>query len=378
MNANKPLDRIIVVDFTQAFSGPYCTMMLADNGARVIKIERKGIGDMLRDAGPFDNNNNSLYFASGNRGKESIALDFKNDDDRSLAWALIRKADILVENFRPGVMDKLGFSYDKVKELNSKIVYASISGFGHTGPQKHEPGFDMVAQGYSGIMSVNGELDGNSLRIGVSIGDMAGGVFAYMSIMTAMFARERTGIGTRIDVAMLDSLFALMPPEVANYMNCHKTSTTRGNAHPCIAPFGVIYSSDGELIISVLGTKIWKAYCSALEMPELADNPLFCTNELRLKNRTVLRELTRPLYRKKTTEEWLKIFKKFGVPCAKVNNVEDACNMEQIKERNMLCKSGDYILAGNPMKMSSYEDNYIKGKIPELGEHTDAVRKEFC
>ena len=377
MNTKQPLEGIVVVDFTQAFSGPYCTMMLADNGARVIKIERKGVGDMLRDAGPFDKNHNSLYFASGNRGKESIALDFNNNDDVKLAWSIIKKADILVENFRPGVMSQLGFSYEKVKNVNTKIIYASISGFGQTGPRKHEPGFDMIAQGYSGLMSVNGELGGSSLRVGVSMGDMAGGMFAYMAIMTAMFVRASTSIGTRIDIAMLDSLFALMPPEVANYMNCRNIPKTRGNSNPEIAPFGVVNTADGELIICVLGQKIWKAYCVAIEMPELSENSLFSTNEVRLQNRTALRELTRPLYKRKTSHEWMEIFHKSGVPCAKVNNIQDACEMEQITARNMLCKSGNYTLAGNPMKMSNFEDSFVKGEVPELGEHTTEIRNEF-
>jgi len=365
------------MDFTQAFSGPFCTMMLADNGARVIKIEKKITGDMLRDAGPFDDDHNSLYFASGNRGKESVELDLTDSNDIALVKAIIKDADILVENFRPGVMAKLGLSYEDVIKINPKIIYTSISGFGQTGPRKHEPGFDMIAQGYSGLMSVNGELHGKALRVGVSIGDMNGGLFAYMGTMTALYAREKNEKGSHVDISMTDGLFALMPPQVANYSNTGKIETTCGNAHPAIAPFGVVATADGEIIISILGKKLWHAFCDLINRPEIEMDERFKTNELRLKNRNEFRKIERPILKTKTSDEWISLFQKAGIPCARINNIKEACEMEQIKARNMLCKAGDYILAGNPMKMSGYSDDYVKGKIPDLGEHTDKIRNEF-
>ena len=198
MNRLIPLENIIVIDFTQAFSGPFATMMMADNGARVIKIEQTGKGDMLRDAGPFDKNHNSLYFSSGNRGKESIELNLKNNKDIKLVKSIIKKADILAENFRPGVLDKLGLSYEEVRSINPDIIYTSVSGFGHSGPKKNDPGFDMIAQGFSGIMSLNGEVGTKSLRIGLSIGDIIGGMYAYMATVTALYAREKNNQGTSV------------------------------------------------------------------------------------------------------------------------------------------------------------------------------------
>jgi CoA:oxalate CoA-transferase len=372
-----PLEGLLVIDFTQAFSGPFCTMNLADYGARVIKIEQVGNGDMLRAAGPYDENHKSLYFPSGNRGKESIEIDLKDVKDRELIKTIIEKADILVENFRPGVMDKLGFGYAVVKNINSKIIYASISGFGHTGPKCMEPGFDMIAQGYSGIMSVNGEDNSNSLKIGISIGDIVGGMYAYMAIVTALYAREKNGIGTHVDIAMLDSLFSLLALHISNYTATGRIGVPSGNAHPQISPFGSVLTMDSEVIVTVLGDKLWHAFCISVGKPELEKNKHFSTNELRIKNRGELRGILRPHFKTKTSKEWIDVFHKFGIPCAKVNNIREACEMDQIAARNMLCKSGDYILAGNPMKMSAYKDSYVKGKVPELGEHTYAVRKEF-
>ncbi len=376
MQLEKALKDITVVDFTQAFAGPYCTMMLADNGARVIKIERPGCGDMLRDAGPFSDSDESLYFVSGNRGKESITLDLTKEADCNLAKKIIKNADILVENFKPGVMAKLGFSYETVSALQPSIIYASISGFGHTGPKSYLPGFDMVAQGYSGIMSVNGESDQTSERMGVSIGDMAGGMFAYMALTTALYAREKTGKGTYIDISMLDSLFALLPPQVAHYNNTGIIDTPVGNHHPNVCPFGVIKSKDGEIIVSVLGKKLWHLFCDAIGKPEIEADARFSSNEARLENRVDLQSIVHPVIRGKTTCEWLEILNQIGIPCAPVNNLQQASEMEQITARDMLIKAGNYIVAGNPMKLSAY-DCLPTGAVPKLGEHTESIIKEF-
>lgn len=378
MNKNIfPLDRVLVIDFTQAFSGPFCTMNLADQGARVIKIERPGTGDMLRKAGPFDGNHRSMYFASGNRGKKSVALDLSSKKDKKLIFSMIKKADIIVENFRPGVMDKLGYGYEDVKKVTPEIIYASISGFGHTGSKKMEPGFDMIAQGYSGLMSVCGDIGNDFQRVGISIGDIIGGMYCYMSIMTALYGREKTGKGTYIDVSMLDGLFSILSPEVASYMNTGQISKPSGNSHPNICPFGVVYTKDGKIIISVLGAKLWKKFCLAINMPELESHELYSTNELRLKNRVLFRKLIRPVFKTKYSKEWLDIFHKTGIPCGLVNDIKSACEMDQIKARNMICKAGEFMLAGNPMNLRTFSNPEEKGKVPELGEHTYSIKKEF-
>jgi CoA:oxalate CoA-transferase len=376
--SNKPLDGILVVDFTQAFSGPFCAMMLSDNGARVIKIERPGSGDMLRDAGPFDDKHDSLYFASGNRGKESVEFNLGNEEDKKVIFNIIKKADILLENFRPGVMEKLGYGYEAVKAVNPNIIYTSISGFGQTGPRKHEPGFDMIAQGYSGLMSVNGQEHGEPTRVGVSMGDMTGSVFAYMSTMTALYARAVNGKGTHVDISMVDGLFALMQPCVPNYLQMGKVDGPEGNSHPAVSPFGMIPTKDGHVIVAVLGAKLWKSFCQAIERPEIESEVDFDSNEHRLQNREALRQIVRPIFKTKSTEEWLDVLQKGGIPCAKVNTIKDACEFDQIIARNMICQAGDYKLAGNPMKFSEYEDESVKKPVPTLGEHTDTIKKEFA
>jgi len=374
---SKPLDNILIVDFSQALAGPYCTLLMADNGARVIKIERPGSGDMLRDAEPMNSKKESLFFASGNRGKESVALDLTLEENKAFIWEIIEKADVLVENFRPGVMKKLGFSYEEVEKVNPSIIYTSISGFGQTGPMSHEPGFDLVGQGYSGIMSVNGEPTQDSERVGIVIGDISAGMWGYMATMTALYAREKTGNGAHVDISMLDGLFAMLPPQVANYMNEGIISTPSGNCDPVGAPFGVIPVKDGQIIITILGNKLWGEYCRVIGKPELENDKSFHSNELRVKNRAELRKVTRPIMKTKTVEEWINQLKNAGIPCGVVNNVKDACNMEQIQSRNMLCQAGKYKMAGNPMKISGYEDPNEKGNVPGLGEDTQKILNEF-
>lgn len=333
---------------------------------------------MLRDAGPFGDQNDSLYFASGNRGKESVTFDLNNPADKEIILNIIKKADILVENFRPGVMDKLGFGYDDVKKLNPNIIYTSISGFGQTGPRKHEPGFDMVAQGYSGLMSVNGYEDGGPTRVGISIGDITGGMFGYMSTLTALYARAVNGKGAHVDVSMLDGLFSLMQPSVANYLQTGKIDEPEGNSHLAVSPFGMLPTKDGNIIIAVLGTKLWGLFTRAIGKPEIETSVDFASNESRLQHREALRKIVRPIFKTKTTDEWISILESAGIPCAKVNNIKDACEFDQIQARNMLCQAGEYKLAGNPMKFSEYDDEAVKKPVPKLGEHTSAIREEFA
>ena len=219
-------------------------------------------------------------------------------------------------------MDKLGLGYEEVRDINPKIIYTSVSGFGHSGPKCLEPGFDMIAQGYSGLMSVNGEVGSSSLRVGISIGDIVAGLYAYMGIVTALYARERNNLGTHVDIAMLDGLFSILSPQVANYTATGRIDSPYGNAHPLVSPFGTVLTVDGEIIISVLGSKLWHLFCIAIEKPELENDELFSTNELRLKNREKLRGILRPHFKTKMSREWVDIFYKYGIPCAKVNNLE--------------------------------------------------------
>lgn len=373
----KPLEDLLVVDFSQAIAGPFCTMMMADNGARVIKVERAGSGDIWRDSGPADKQGNSLYFAAANRGKQSLELDLKSDADVVFAKRLIAKADILVENFRPGTMEKLGLGYESVQSINPKLLYVSISGFGQTGPMRDEPGFDMIAQGYSGIMSINGPLHGDATRVGVAIGDLQAAQYAYMATMTALHACDRTGQGSHIDVALTDSLFSLLLFQVPNYFENGVVDDPYGNSHPTMAPYGVIPTKDGQIIVAVAGDRLWQRFCQALEAPEMQHDPRFKTNADRIKNREAFRSLERPILKSKTTEQWLSIFHDLGIPAAQLNNVEQACAMEQFLARNMIIESGEYRMAGNPMKFSGVDDATVVPEAPRLGQHNQLIRSEF-
>lgn len=374
---SRVLDDVLVLDFTQALAGPYCTMLLAYNGARVIKIERPGDGDMLRSAAPFTKEGTSVFWASANANKESCALDLKNLQDIALIKKIIQKADILVENFRPGVMEKLGLGYEEVKKINPAIVYTSISGFGTTGPMAHAPGFDLVGQGYSGMMSINGDLDKDSGRIGFPVGDVSAGMWGYMATMTAYCGHLRSGKGAYVDVSMLDGLFAMMPAEVVAYTKLNEIEHCSGNIDPAAAPFGALRTKDGAVIVAVLGEKLWLNFCQALDKMNWHDDPKFKTGPDRIKNRTDLQAVVQPLFRQKTTAEWQKILTDAGIPNGIVNNIKQACELPQIKARNMLINAGDYTVPGNPMKINGSHDLDTLNTPEELGASTAKIRKEF-
>ncbi|CNI92929.1 CaiB/BaiF CoA transferase family protein [Yersinia aldovae] len=371
------LNDVLVIDFTQALAGPYCTLLLSYNGARVIKIERPASGDMLRSAAPFTPEGLSIFWASVNSNKESCALDLKNNDDLELIKNIIRKADILVENFRPGVMEKLGLGYDDVKKINPTIIYTSISGFGTTGPMAHEPGFDLIGQGYSGMMPINGDVDKDMGRIGFPIGDISAGMWGYMSTMTAYCGRLKTGVGAYIDISMLDGLFAMMPVEVTAYTKLNELGHYTGNIDPAAAPFGAIPTQDSAIIVAVLGEKLWLSFCQAVGKIEWYDDPYFKTGPDRIKNRAALQAVVQPLFKQKRTAEWQKILTDAGIPNGVINDIKQACEQPQIAARNMLVKAGDYLVPGNPMKISSnFEMKTFKA--PEtIGASTDKIRKDF-
>lgn len=375
---NDILKDILVVDFTQALAGPYCSALLANNGARVIKIERADGGDMLRKAGPFDDEGISLFWASVNSNKESCVLNFKSQQDMKIIHNIIAKADVLLENFRPGVMDKLGLGYQDVIKVNPNIVYTSSSGFGHSGPMATAPGFDMVGQGYSGIMTVNGDSEKWQGRIGFPIGDYTLGMWSYMATMTALYNKAKTGHGAYTDQSMLDGLFALMSTEVTAYMKTGEIAHPTGNADPCSTPFGVIKTKDGAVVVAVLGEKLWLAFCNVIGKPELTSQAEFKTPDLRLKNRKLLQSTTHPIFEAKTTAEWLKLLTAGGVPNGVVNNIKEACELPQIKARDMLVESGDYMVPGNPMKIDCRAIKSPFSAPEKLGQSTQKIIQEFA
>ncbi|EBZ4664294.1 CoA transferase [Salmonella enterica subsp. enterica serovar Bovismorbificans] len=374
--AAKKLDGLLVIDFTAAVAGPLATQLLSDCGARVIKIEPPG-GDFLRKTWPIGDTEPSYYFVSVNRGKESVCLDLKNADDLAFAKKLILHADVLVENFRPGVMEKLGLGYETVKQLNPGIIYASLSGFGQTGPNHDRACFDLVAQAYSGLMQTNGSNNTGPHRVGFSIADVATAMWGYMAITTALFARERHGEGDHIDVAMVDSLFAMQLAPVVAYTALNKEPENEGNRSGAAAPFGTLPTRDGHIVVAVVSEHQWQQFCNTIGAPELMENDLFSTPSLRLKYRDEMRAILRPIFTQKTSAEWLDILQAGGVPSGPINTMAQVCHSEQIKERNMLVTVGDIKVAGNPMKFLKQSDISCYPPVPTVGAHTVAVKQEF-
>ncbi len=376
-----PLKNLLVVDLTRVLVGPYCTMILSDLGARVIKIEAPEIGDDSRGFGPFIDDY-SAYFMSLNRGKESIALNLKNEDDKKVFEKILAKADILVENFKPGTLEKWGFGWNEVSKKYPKLIYASASGFGQTGPLKELPAYDMVVQGMGGLMSVTGHPNSEPTRVGTSIGDITAGLFTAIGINAALYDRQKTGKGTFIDVSMLDCQIAILENAIARYLSKNEIPEPMGSRHPSIAPFEAFKTKDSFLIIAAGNDKLFKSLCEVLEIPNIATDEMYKTNSLRSQNIDKLKLIIEDKLQHKNTDEWIKVMENLKIPCGPIFNIKQAVENPQIKERNMIVKSfhkkiGEFKSAGNPIKMSTYKDEKTRGDIPDLDEHRDKILKEF-
>ena len=376
-----PLKNLLVVDLTRVLVGPYCTMILSDLGARVIKIEAPEIGDDSRGFGPFIDDY-SAYFMSLNRGKESIALNLKNEDDKKIFEKILAKADILVENFKPGTLEKWGFGWNEVSKKYPKLIYASASGFGQTGPLKELPAYDMVVQGMGGLMSVTGHPNSEPTRVGTSIGDITAGLFTAIGINAALYDRQKTGKGTFIDVSMLDCQIAILENAIARYLSKNEIPEPMGSRHPSIAPFEAFKTKDSFLIIAAGNDKLFKSLCEVLEIPNIANDEMYKTNSLRSQNIDKLKLIIEDKLQHKNTDDWIKVMENLKIPCGPIFNIKQAVENPQIKERNMIVKSfhkkiGEFKSAGNPIKMSTYKDEKTRGDIPDLDEHRDKILKEF-
>ncbi len=376
-----PLKNLLVVDLTRVLVGPYCTMILSDLGARVIKIEAPEIGDDSRGFGPFIDDY-SAYFMSLNRGKESIALNLKNENDKKIFEKILAKADILVENFKPGTLEKWGFGWNEVSKKYPKLIYASASGFGQTGPLKELPAYDMVVQGMGGLMSVTGHPNSEPTRVGTSIGDITAGLFTAIGINAALYDRQKTGKGTFIDVSMLDCQIAILENAIARYLSKNEIPEPMGSRHPSIAPFEAFKTKDSFLIIAAGNDKLFKSLCEVLEIPNIATDEMYKTNSLRSQNIDKLKLIMEDKLQHKNTDEWIKVMENLKIPCGPIFNIKQAVENPQIKERNMIVKSfhkkiGEFKSAGNPIKMSTYKDEKTRGDIPDLDEHRDKILKEF-
>ena len=376
----KLLDGLTVIDFTHALSGPFCTATLADLGCRVIKIEAPGAGDGFRRLGPFINGS-SAYFSGVNRGKESLTVNLKHPEGIQIIEALVQKADIVVENYRPGVMKSFGLTYERLSTVNPRIVYLSVSGFGQEGPYSHLGAFDIVVQAMSGIMSVTGKEDGEPTRVGVSVGDLIPALYGVSSILAALYRREQTGKGCYIDLSMLDCLVSVAENAIARYWATGEVPGPIGNRHPVITPFSTYTASDGYIVIAVGGDAQWRDMCEAVARPDLSCHADYETNELRTKNVKQVTELLNEVFSGKTVAEWLKVLQEAEVPCAKVNTIKDVFHDPHIRYRNMIQGIQQPLMGlqevpGTPIKARGFDDS-INKPSPELGEHTEKVLREL-
>ena len=380
MKNNGPLSGLLVLDLTRVLVGPYCTMILSDLGARVIKVEAPEVGDDSRSFGPFVEDQ-SAYFMSLNRNKESIALNLKNEKDKKIFEKILPKADILVENFKPGTLNKWGYGWESLKDKYPKLIYASASGFGQTGPLKGLPAYDMVVQGMGGLMSVTGQPDSEPTRVGTSIGDITAGLFTAIAINAALYDRQKTGKGMYIDVAMLDCQIAILENAVARYLTKGEIPKPMGSRHPSIAPFEAFSTKDSYIVIAAGNDKLFEGMCKVLNI-NLHNNGKFKTNANRNKNIDELKIILEDELKKKTTTEWCKIFEENKIPCGPINNIKEVVESPQTKARNMIVsaihnKIGEFKMPGNPIKMSTYDDPDTRGEIPDLDQHREKILKEF-
>jgi len=381
MAVRGPLSGITVVDLSRILAGPYATFLMAEMGARVIKVEPPAPGDDARAYGPYKNGV-STYFASINRGKESISLDLKAAKDKAIFEKLLERADVVVENFRPGTMEKLGYGWETLHARYPKLIYAAASGFGHSGPHSTKPSYDMVVQGMGGIMSITGHPGMPPARIGMSIGDIGAGLYTAVAINAAIAHRAMTGEATKVDVAMFDCQLALLENAVMRYTVLGEVPGPLGGRHPSIVPFEALETKDGWMIVAAGNDNLWLKLCEGLGRQDLAADPRYKTNDLRAQNRDTLRpELVKEL-RKHTTTENIAILEKAGVPGGPINNVEQALNHPQVAARNMLVTvddpaAGKLTLAGNPLKFSAFPDPPTRDPAPTLDRDRAKILKEL-
>jgi CoA:oxalate CoA-transferase len=370
------LQGLLVVDFSRVLAGPFATMMLADLGARVLKIEKPDTGDDSRAYGPFLDER-SLYFARVNHGKESIALDLKDPADLAVARSLVAQADVLVENYRPGVMERLGLGPTTLLEQNPRLVYCSISGFGHTGPWSQRPAYDAVVQGMSGIMSITGADGGPPVKPGSPVADLSAGLYAFGGITSALLGRNATGRGTHLDVAMYDATVSLLEGAALAWLATGTEPPRMGNAHFSIAPFDTFSCADRDITICAANDLLFGALVAALGLPGLLTDSRFATNGLRHENRVVLKDELEAVLATDTGDHWLEILEGAGVPCGPISAIAEAVGSEQSKVRQMVVDAGGVPVPGNPLKLSSWPDAGFRPAAPLLDEHGPAIRAEF-
>ncbi len=384
------LSGITITDLTHVLAGPYCTMMLADMGAEIIKVEPPGKGDDSRSFGPFicekDNpeKKQSGYFFSINRNKKSICIDLKTDAGKGVLSDMIARSDAVVENFRPTTMKKLGFSFEEMQRINPGIIYCSISGFGHDALPKYagKPAYDMVAQAYSGLMSITGPAGGQPVRVGSSVGDIVAGHQAAIAILAAIRHRDRTGEGQYIDISMVDGLVAILENAVVRYTLGNEVPGPMGSAHPTITPFQGFLTSDGTWLITPIGNDLlWAEFCKVIGREDLIRHELYATNDLRTENRSSLIPLLEKELMKKPSSEWIRRMEAAGLPCSPVNSVDKVVEDENIRHRRMIVSVdqpgvGEVRMAGSPLMMSRTPGS-VRSAAPLLGQNSEEILRGF-
>lgn len=372
-----PLSGMLVLDFSRVLAGPYCTMLLADLGAEVLKVERPGRGDGTRQWGPPWVGGESSYYLSVNRNKKSITINLKSEKGRKLVRQLARQADVLLENFRPGTMEEWGLGYEELREANPSLIYCSITGYGQNGPYRDRPGYDLIIQAQGGVMSITGPVEGPPTKVGVAIVDITAALFASTSILAALHERQRSGKGQHIDIALFDSQVASLANVGSNYLATGERPARYGNAHPNIVPYEPFPTSDGWIAVGVGTDRQWQALCQVAGWDDLAVDERFATNPERVKHRDILVPVLKERFQVRTSDEWCAALLEGDIPCAPVNAIDQVFAEPQVAARDMLVElshptAGVVRLAGSPLKLSRTPIG-IEEPPPLLGEHTEEV-----
>lgn len=373
-----PLDGITVLDLTHVLAGPFGSTILGDLGAHVIKVERPGTGDDTRAFPPFLDGH-SAYFAGLNHGKQSIALDLKAEDDRAIFDRLLARADIIMENYRPGVMEKLGYGWEDLHARFPALIYGAVSGFGHTGPEAGKPSYDMVVQARGGVMSITGEENGPPVRVGASIGDIVAGMYLVQGILATLYQRNQTGKGAKIDISMLDSQIAILEHAVAIASATGTAPGPTGARHPSITPFSTFRASDGFFVIAAGNNTLFGKLCGALGIPDAPHDPRFATNGARCENVHLLKRMIEAVTLQKPRDHWIAMLESAGVPTGRVQNVVEALADPQLLARNMVQRveplpgGPEFTAAGNPIKISDVPEPTTRPPAPALDGDRQAI-----
>jgi formyl-CoA transferase len=376
-----PLSGVRVLDLTRVVAGPYCSMFLGDLGAEVVKVEQPGAGDDTRGWGPPFAGGESAYYLSINRNKQSLTLDLKSKRAVELLRQLVKAADVIIENFRPGTMERLGLGEKELRELNPRLIYASLTGFGADGPMSDWPGYDLIVQAWGGLMSVTGTPDGEPVKVGVAIVDLVAGLMLGKAITAALFAREKIGVGQRIDTSLLEAEVASLINVGSNYLVGGKVPTRWGNAHPNIVPYQNFQTADGYLVIGVASEVIWKRFCEAIGQRDLINDSRFADNSKRVENRSELIALLSEMFLERRNDAWFKLLTDAEVPCAPVQTIDQVFQAPQVLQRDMLIEvdhptAGKVRMAGIPVKFSVTPAT-VRMPPPLLGEHNEKILESW-